>query len=104
MRRFLMRDEDGNTCPKCGGTGRLRNYRTMSPSDDEPCPCTLAREMWEELVEKDDRTSPKEYPDMVLISFEELCNYIVAARAEALEEAANAIRALAKSAAQGDKT
>jgi hypothetical protein len=40
MRRFLMRDEDGNTCPKCGGTGRLRNYRTMSPPDDEPCPCT----------------------------------------------------------------
>jgi hypothetical protein len=52
----------------------------------------LAREMWEELVEKDDRTSPKEYPDMALISFEELCNYIVAARAEVLEEAIKAVR------------
>jgi predicted RNA-binding Zn-ribbon protein involved in translation (DUF1610 family) len=29
--RYLMRDEDGNTCPKCGGTGKIRNYRTQRP-------------------------------------------------------------------------
>jgi hypothetical protein len=40
MSRFLMRDEDGNVCPRCDGTGKLRNFQTMSPSDDEPCPCT----------------------------------------------------------------
>ncbi len=40
MSRFLMRDEDGNACSKCGGSGVLRNLATLSPSDDEPCPCT----------------------------------------------------------------
>lgn len=32
----------------------------------------LARREWQELVEKDDRTSPEEYPDMALITFDEL--------------------------------
>jgi hypothetical protein len=27
--------------------------------------------LWQELLDKDDRTSPEEYPDMVLITFEE---------------------------------
>lgn len=31
---------------------------------------------WDELVNKDDRTSPEEYPDMCLISFEELKDYM----------------------------
>jgi hypothetical protein len=31
-----------------------------------------AREAWQDLLEKDDRTSPEDYPDMVLITFEEL--------------------------------
>lgn len=29
-------------------------------------------EVWQELCEKDDRNSPAEYPDMVLITREEL--------------------------------
>lgn len=37
---YLMRDKDGNACPECGGSGRLRNLATLSPADDEPCPCT----------------------------------------------------------------
>jgi hypothetical protein len=40
MGRFLMRDEDGNVCPRCGGTGLLQNVATFSPSDANPCPCT----------------------------------------------------------------
>ncbi len=39
MGRFLVRDEEGNVCPKCGGSGVLRNLATLSPSDDEPCAC-----------------------------------------------------------------
>lgn len=31
---------------------------------------------WDELVNKDDRTSPEEYPEMCLISFEELMDYM----------------------------
>lgn len=30
-----------------------------------------ARQLWQELLEKDDRTSPAEYPDMALITFDE---------------------------------
>lgn len=34
--------------------------------------------LWQELLEKDDRTSPVEYPDMALITFEEFCTYLAA--------------------------
>jgi hypothetical protein len=27
-------------CELCGGSGVLRNLATLSPADDEPCPCT----------------------------------------------------------------
>lgn len=30
-----------------------------------------AKSLWQDLLDKDDRTSPAEYPDMVLITFEE---------------------------------
>ncbi|KER37251.1 hypothetical protein AL00_06140 [Sphingobium indicum F2] len=36
-------------------------------------------EAWQELVEYDDRTSPEEYPDMALITFEELRAFMGAA-------------------------
>jgi hypothetical protein len=34
---------------------------------------------WQDLVDKDDRTSPEEYPDMALITREELADYMQAA-------------------------
>jgi hypothetical protein len=42
MGRFVVRDpdgNDGNVRPKCGGTGVLRNFATLSPSDSVPCSC-----------------------------------------------------------------
>lgn len=42
--------------------------------------------IWSELVEKDDRTSPTEYPDMVLITREELAHYLAATRTRESEE------------------
>ena len=33
-------------------------------------------EAWQDLVDKDDRTSPEEYPDMALITREELADYM----------------------------
>jgi hypothetical protein len=51
-----------------------------------------AAEAWQELVEYDDRTSPEEYPDMALITRDELNAFMQRAidlgRAQALEEAA----------------
>ena len=52
-----------------------------------------AREMWRDLCEKDDRTSPEEYPDMALITEDEVvCIYKSAlstlAESEAFVEAA----------------
>ncbi|MBT0666998.1 hypothetical protein HT136_01280 [Novosphingobium profundi] len=38
-----------------------------------------AIEAWQELVEYDDRTSPAEYPNMALITFEELRMFMAAA-------------------------
>jgi hypothetical protein len=43
----------------------------------------VAREAWQELVERDDRTSPAEYPEMALITQDELAEFI--AEAVALE-------------------
>lgn len=36
----------------------------------------LARDAWTDLVDKDDRTSPEEYPDMALITAEELREFM----------------------------
>ena len=44
--------------------------------------------LWRDLCEKDDRTSPEEYPDMVLLNFEEFCALLDAARRKGIEEAA----------------
>lgn len=49
----------------------------------------LTEKAWQELLEKDDRSSPTEYPEMALISFEELRGYILDAasfRARLLKE------------------
>lgn len=57
----------------------------------EPTPTreALANELWQALLDKDDRTSPEEYPDMVLITqsefFAALALY-AAARVEAERE------------------
>lgn len=37
---------------------------------------TLIEELWRDLLEKDDRTSLEDYPDMALITFEEFAGYI----------------------------
>lgn len=39
-----------------------------------------AENLWQELIEKDDRTSPEEYPDMALISFAEFSEFVRRAR------------------------
>lgn len=33
-------------------------------------------DLWQDLVEKDDRTSPSEYPEMALITHDEFAAYI----------------------------
>lgn len=37
-------------------------------------PCILAA--WQELIERDDRTSPEEYPEMALITRDELAEFM----------------------------
>lgn len=32
--------------------------------------------LWQDLLDKDDRTSPEEYPDMALITFDELKEFL----------------------------
>lgn len=46
------------------------------------------QDAWQELLDKTDRTSPSEYPDMVLISFEEFSAFI----RDIVEDASNAKR------------
>lgn len=68
-------------CPNCGHGGKSILIR-MSPLDEPPAdakPSKSNEELWRDLCEKDDRTSPAEYPDMALIGFDEFA----ALRAEA---------------------
>jgi predicted RNase H-like nuclease (RuvC/YqgF family) len=36
-------------------------------------------QLWQDLIDKDDRNSPEEHPDMALITFDEFANYLRAA-------------------------
>lgn len=47
--------------------------------DPVTCACLNS---WHDLCEKDDRTSPEDYPDHCLITYDELSGYIRAACAE----------------------
>lgn len=44
-------------------------------------------EAWSDLLEKDDRTSPEDQPDMLLIAWDELADYMVRAQPQAREDA-----------------
>ncbi|WP_367347605.1 hypothetical protein [Sphingobium yanoikuyae] len=54
-----------------------------TPSKPDPQsrePSMTVDDAWQDLVDKDDRTSPEEYPDMALITREELADYMQAAQ------------------------
>ena len=53
----------------------------VSGSSTKDIPTDVA-EAWQELCEKDDRTSPAEHPDMCLITRDELLGYMSLASAE----------------------
>ncbi len=44
----------------------------------------VLRDAWNDLLEKDDRTSPEDTPEMVLITFEELCEFMCRANGATL--------------------
>ena len=48
---------------------------------------SLAEDLWQELVEMDDRTSPEEYPDHALITREEFFGFLAIVREEAAKVA-----------------
>lgn len=52
----------------------------------------LVGRCWQHLCDKDDRTSPEEYPDMCLITCDELAEYMTEALLSALKEAREALR------------
>lgn len=60
--------------------------------DDRP---TTAEALWQEMVEWDDRTSPEEYPEMAMLTFEEFADFLSrhaeSARRKAIEEALQAL-------------
>lgn len=54
-----------------------------TPSQPDPQsrePSLTVADAWQDLVDKDDRTSPEEYPDMALITREELADYMQSAQ------------------------
>jgi hypothetical protein len=61
------------------------------------------RQFWTDLCEKDDRTSPEEYPDMALIAQDELCSILDAAYRRGIEEAAPLIAAVIAWSEAGDR-
>lgn len=72
----------GLPCLACHGSGGISEDAGDGQYVGAPCPfCTTdhghtAEDAWMDLVEKTDRTSPAEYPEMVLITFEELRDYM----------------------------
>lgn len=52
---------------------------TPTPARAESDAERLGKKLWTDLCEKDDRTSPEEYPDMALITQDELCSVVAAA-------------------------
>lgn len=55
----------------------LTKYQTCAP---------IIRDLWQDLMEKDDRNSPAEYPEMCLVTFEEFAGYLEASAAQANAE------------------
>lgn len=51
--------------------GCVCDAETTHPTFDD-----VVREAWTDLVEKDDRRSPEEYPDMALITQDELREFM----------------------------
>ena len=37
---------------------------------------TEIERLWQSLLDKDDRNSPEDYPDMAMLTFDEFSNYI----------------------------
>lgn len=87
---FIDTDEPGTvTCTNgcgatviCAGSKAVRiaawNTRLSHSTPGDAEGLTVA-DAWQDLVDKDDRTSPEEYPDMALITREELADYMRAA-------------------------
>lgn len=78
---------------KCGcrGTDDMCPCQNVDQSEAARRPAfpdreAVAREAWQNLLEKDDRTSPVEYPEMCLITFEEARDLIALSPAQAERE------------------
>ena len=61
-----------------------RKYGKPNPALSTPTPAQVeplsVADAWQDLVHKSDRTSPEEYPDMALITREELADYMQSAQ------------------------
>ena len=61
-----------------------RKYGKPNPALSTPTPAQVeplsVADAWQDLVDKSDRTSPEEYPDMALITREELADYMQSAQ------------------------
>lgn len=65
---------DHHLCPR-DKESRTRSAQPQPPVKFEPL---TADEAWQDLLDKDDRTAPAEYPEMCLITHAELAAYMAA--------------------------
>ena len=72
-------------CPACGGSGHVGDTQPAAPQGDANA---IATSLCQRVAEFDDRTSPPEYPEMMLITWEELHGLIVEALATQPQQAA----------------
>jgi hypothetical protein len=54
--------------------------KPLGPSGSGGSGWPTIEQLWQDLLDKDDRTSPAEYPDMALITFDEFRDAILSAR------------------------
>lgn len=73
--------------------------KMFSAPSEQPEPVA---DLWQELCERDDRTSPEEYPEMCLITFEEFSDFIRRASG-GRAEIQNIVRGVLPLPPQGDR-
>jgi len=79
MLRDLIGPNYSDTTHRVATDHLLSFARTSTTIERDTVDGLTDDEAWQDLVEKDDRTSPEEYPEMALITREELADYMRAA-------------------------
>jgi hypothetical protein len=76
IKRLRENDFAGMEVMRSFALGIIDDLIDAPQPSGEPVETLSADDAWRDLVEKDDRNSPEDYPEMCLITFEELRDFM----------------------------